>query len=110
MNKRARKLRRKAQERGVRAHFIDLDLIFKRDNWTCQLCGEPLDMQAEFPHPLYPTLDHMIPLSWGGDHTFGNVWSAHFGCNIKKGNKVGHVRPLKVNGADSSVVVTARGA
>lgn len=35
----------------------------------------------------YPSVDHVIPLSKGGTHTWDNVKLAHKRCNSKKGNK-----------------------
>ena len=35
----------------------------------------------------YPTLDHIIPLSKGGSHTWDNVQLAHMGCNAGKCDK-----------------------
>jgi 5-methylcytosine-specific restriction endonuclease McrA len=51
--------------------------IFKRDNFTCQYCGK-------VSHNL--TLDHVIPRSRNGQHTWENVVSACVPCNrIKAG-------------------------
>mgnify|MGYP001199467540 CR=1 FL=1 len=51
--------------------------IFKRDNFTCQYCGDT-------SHNL--TLDHVIPRSRNGQHTWENVVSACVRCNrIKAG-------------------------
>lgn len=94
--KRAGEMRRKASLLGVRSHYIDPELVFKRDRFTCRICAEPLDMKADFPHPNYPTIDHILPLSKGGDHTFGNVQSAHFLCNSRKGNQVDDELALKL--------------
>ena len=37
---------------------------------------------------LYPTIDHIIPLSKGGTHTWNNVQLAHMCCNAGKCDKV----------------------
>ena len=39
--------------------------------------------------PLYPTMDHIIPISKGGGHTWENVQVAHRVCNLNKSNKIG---------------------
>jgi len=68
---------------------IDKFEIFKRDDWTCQLCKEPVDPDCEFPSLQYATVDHIIPLSVEGSpgHVWDNVQLAHFSCNSKKGNR-----------------------
>ena len=52
--------------------------IFIRDHFTCQYCGR----QA---HDL--TIDHIVPKSKGGDHTWENLVSACKPCNHRKGGK-----------------------
>jgi 5-methylcytosine-specific restriction endonuclease McrA len=60
--------------------------IYERDKWTCQLCGEPVERGAKFPAPLAPSLDHIVPLSRGGDHDITNLQTAHVRCNASRGN------------------------
>ena len=52
--------------------------VFLRDNYTCQYCGVRT-------HDL--TIDHVIPRSRGGPHTWENVVSACRACNHRKGGK-----------------------
>ena len=52
--------------------------IFIRDHHTCQYCG----IRA---HDL--TIDHVIPRSRGGQHTWDNVVAACRTCNHRKGGK-----------------------
>ena len=61
--------------------------IFKRDNFICMLCNKPLDMKTTRYDPLYPSIDHIIPLSKGGLHCPENVQAAHYRCNCLKGNR-----------------------
>lgn len=69
---------------------ISLRLLICRDNGICQICGKPVDM-ADIKNGHigrhYPTLDHIIPLSKGGSHTWDNVQLAHMGCNAGKCDK-----------------------
>ena len=53
--------------------------IFIRDNYTCQYCGRQT-------HDL--TIDHVIPRSRGGPHTWENLVSACKACNHRKGGKL----------------------
>lgn len=52
--------------------------VFIRDDYTCQYCG----MQTRDL-----TLDHVIPRSKGGPHTWDNLVSACRQCNHRKGGK-----------------------
>ena len=52
--------------------------VFIRDNFTCQYCGR---------HGQELTIDHVIPRSRGGLHTWENVVSACKSCNHRKGGK-----------------------
>ena len=65
---------------GKRARFV----VLERDGWVCQLCGEPTDRKVRWPHPMYPTIDHIIPVSKGGKHEEINLQCAHAQCNIRK--------------------------
>jgi 5-methylcytosine-specific restriction endonuclease McrA len=50
--------------------------IFKRDSFECQYCGKKKDL----------TLDHVIPSSRGGQHTWLNLVTACKSCNARKGD------------------------
>jgi hypothetical protein len=63
-------------------------IIFERDKFTCQYCGEKVtDMNA--------TLDHYIPQSKGGGHHKENLRTACLACNsIKSGRTFEEAAPL----------------
>lgn len=50
--------------------------VFKRDNHTCQYCGDNRNL----------TLDHLIPRSKGGQSSWTNLVTACKNCNTKKGD------------------------
>ena len=77
--------RRRARERAAFVEDVDRTVVFERDDWTCRICDEPLARDAVHPDPLSPTVDHVVPLSRGGKHSYANVQSAHFLCNVLKG-------------------------
>jgi 5-methylcytosine-specific restriction endonuclease McrA len=58
--------------------------IYERDNWTCYLCGYPVDRTATVPTLDAPVLDHVIALARGGEHAEHNLKTAHFYCNSVK--------------------------
>ncbi len=50
--------------------------IFARDGFRCQYCHGPAE-----------TLDHVVPRSRGGAHTWENVVACCRGCNLRKGSR-----------------------
>jgi 5-methylcytosine-specific restriction endonuclease McrA len=67
------------------------DLIIKEDvfdffNWTCIVCDEEIDKTLEYPDKMSATLEHIVPLSKGGTHTWDNVAPSHLLCNGRKGD------------------------
>ena len=56
---------------------------------VCAICGKPVDKTLKPPHPLSPTVDHIIPIAKGG-HPCGldNLQLAHRACNRAKGDKI----------------------
>ncbi|MGW2010857.1 HNH endonuclease [Streptomyces nigrescens] len=62
--------------------------VHERDQWTCQLCRLPVDPELAWPHSMSASVDHIIPLSRGGEHSMANVQCAHLGCNSRKGDRL----------------------
>lgn len=58
--------------------------ILKRDNFTCQCCGN----SNRFEPNLLLEIDHIIPLAKGGMTTENNLQVLCWKCNRKKGTKV----------------------
>lgn len=58
--------------------------IFERDGWFCQLCLKKVNKRLKHPHPMSPSIDHVIPVSRGGNHSRQNVVLAHLRCNLRK--------------------------
>ncbi len=64
---------------------IEASVVFARSCWMCQLCGSAIDPALQHPHPMCGTIDHIVPLSSGGEHVLTNVQAAHLTCNSSKG-------------------------
>jgi hypothetical protein len=62
--------------------------ILKMQNNKCADC------EREFDEKLKPTKDHIIPVSIGGDFTFGNVQALCQSCNSKKHNRIDFLRAI----------------
>lgn len=76
--------RRRAQLRGVESEEYSLQEIAARDGYRCGICGKRVPMGRRCPDVKAPTIDHIIPLSEGGNDLRSNVHLAHFGCNSGK--------------------------
>lgn len=81
--------RRRARERQAFVAPVDRQQIFERDRWRCHICGKKIRRTAPAPHPLSPSIDHVIPLAVGGTHEPANVRAAHFLCNALKAHRGG---------------------
>lgn len=63
--------------------------VFDRDNWICKICGIKTPKHLRNKNkPNSPELDHIIPLSKSGGHTWKNVQCSCRMCNSKKSNKI----------------------
>lgn len=74
--------------KGLGESFLPRE-IFDRDNWRCHICGCRVSKDVELCSPRFATLDHLVPLSLGGEHSRANVATACFSCNSRKGNRLG---------------------
>lgn len=79
--------RKKIMENGEVDYSISLQQLAKRDKYICHICGERVDMKADTNADMYGSIDHVIPVSKGGTHTWDNVKLAHRACNTIKGAK-----------------------
>jgi HNH endonuclease len=78
------KRNRRARLRSAFVEHVFLDHLLERDGGICQLCMLPVDRDAVVPEVMAPTVDHIIPLAKGGEHSNANCQLAHFLCNSLK--------------------------
>lgn len=64
--------------------------IYERDNWTCQICTEPVDPLELKNSTWDATLDHVIPRRKGGTDDPNNLRLAHRWCNSVRGDLSHH--------------------
>lgn len=76
--------RARAERYGVKYEKVIRSKVFERDGWTCGICDEPVDRSVKYPDLMSVSLDHVIPLSAGGSHTYDNVQCSHWYCNVIK--------------------------
>lgn len=84
--------RSRARKAGVAYDpAITLKKLWNRDGGICQICGMPCNWEDKAygaSGPTHPSIDHIVPLSKGGSHTWGNVQLAHHYCNSIKSDSV----------------------
>ena len=82
------KARRRARRRLARVETFDPFEVFDRDGWRCHLCGvkTPKKLRGTYADNA-PELDHIVPLSQGGEHSKRNTACSCRKCNIEKADK-----------------------
>ncbi|CAI9289795.1 unnamed protein product [Lactuca saligna] len=63
--------------------------VLARDNFTCQYCSSTMNL----------TIDHVIPMSRGGEWKWENLATACLSCNSKKGHKTPEEANMKLHKA-----------
>ena len=66
------------QKRDTQVALVDTRIVAERDGWRCALCRGKVIRENW-------SLDHVVPLSKGGAHTYANVVLAHRSCNSRRG-------------------------
>jgi hypothetical protein len=83
---------RRARENAVYSEpYTDADVLALYGS-DCHLCGLSIDLEApRMNHyegwQLGLHIDHVIPISWGGEDTLRNVKPSHGLCNLQKPKK-----------------------
>lgn len=72
--------RRRVKKNGVgQVSKVDRAAVIARDRSLCHICGEPVVHRKDL------SIDHLIPVIDGGDHTPRNLAVAHIWCNKRRG-------------------------
>lgn len=87
--RRMNKQKRRARKHAAYVAPVYREKIWELDAYKCHLCGRKTDPTKQVPHPLAPTIDHVIPLAAGGTHEPANCRTAHYRCNNIKGARGG---------------------
>jgi 5-methylcytosine-specific restriction endonuclease McrA len=88
----------------VRRSALSRRAVFARDDYRCQYCGNRAD-----------SIDHVLPRSRGGPHTWENVAAACRPCNLNKRDRTPDeagmrlLRPCRAPRATAWVVVSVSG-
>lgn len=89
------KMVKRADRDGVhRAAFDRARKKIYATQTVCGICGKPVDFSKKYPHPLSPSVDHIIPVAKGGHPSDPeNLQLAHWTCNRQKSDKL---QPKKI--------------
>jgi len=87
--------KRRARKRNTSTiQNVLVNEVYKRDGWRCQICKKRVNQKLSYPNPLSSSIDHIVPLSKGGAHSYGNVQLTHLKCNVAVG--VGGVKQTRL--------------
>jgi len=82
--KRARNKRDKARKRGATiSEIIYTETLWIIGKGKCGICKLPVDINLT-EGDLQPSIDHVTPISKGGQHVYSNTQISHAGCNNLK--------------------------
>lgn len=88
--------RRRARKFGVSYSPVNRRKVFERDGWKCYLCGcdTPMEMSGA-REDNSPELDHVVPMSRGGAHSYENTRCSCRACNLAKSDKLVTTTPVR---------------
>ena len=70
---------------------------------VCGICGKPVDFSLKYPHPLSPSIDHIIPVAKGGHPSdIDNLQLSHWTCNRQKSDKL--IEKRDISGGDVEIL------
>ena len=86
---------KRLNEHNIVDKDITLQKLFKKYKGICYLCGKKCDFNDKviteegytIVGKTYPSIEHVIPISKGGMHSWDNVNLAHHYCNAIKSDK-----------------------
>lgn len=90
--------KKRADYYGVRYEPVDREGVFNSCGWSCACCRVlcPIELNGGYTDDA-PELDHITPISKGGDHIISNLQLLCRKCNSLKGNKVDYIGLFGVN-------------
>jgi 5-methylcytosine-specific restriction endonuclease McrA len=89
---------RRARKRDQFVEKIDPMIVYSRDEGLCGICDTTV--YGEFH------IDHVVPLSKGGEHSYANVQLAHPSCNLSKGANIMNAMITKYQSVEHAEVLS----
>lgn len=72
---------RSAAKRTRVIDVVDRREVYRLGDGLCGICREPVEFETFH-------VDHIIPLSRGGEHSYANTQPSHPVCNLRKGARI----------------------
>lgn len=69
--------RYRSRLRSRLVEHVSMTVVYSRDRGVCQICGKPVERRTA-------SLDHILPIAYGGDHSYRNVRLTHWRCNQRR--------------------------
>ena len=67
---------------------VEASVLIQKYSGKCGICGGAIFTGSDKRSPLSLHVDHIVPLSKGGEHSYANTQPAHASCNVQKGDKL----------------------
>lgn len=80
--------RRRARLLDAWIEDVDIAVVYNSGDGLCGICGAFIDLALDWPHRMSLTLDHIVPLARGGEHSYANTQVAHAVCNSRKNDHI----------------------
>ena len=72
---------KKMRRRAVAVEHVESLVVLELADGVCGICGKDVD-------PLDYHVDHIVPITRGGEHSYANTQPAHPACNQRKHSKL----------------------
>jgi len=83
--------RRRALLKAQFVEDVSLDVLYKRDQGECGVCHRKVMKPGGLKRgPLMASIDHIVPISEGGEHSYANTRLTHYRCNLRRSNRGGN--------------------
>lgn len=70
----------RARKTNQFVEYVNPQTLYERDRGICGICSKHVDLK-DF------SIDHIKPLSKGGEHSYINTQTSHLSCNMQKGTQ-----------------------
>ena len=83
---------KRQREKQLHENFVEevsYEVLYERDKGICQICGLPVHIDKFCDNNWGGTIDHITPLSVGGEHSMSNCQLVHRVCNSIKLQQAG---------------------
>lgn len=81
---------RRARVAAQHVEDVDPQVVYERDGWCCGLCHKQVLRNPRYPRdPDMASLDHVVPIAEGGEHSYANTRCTHLRCNLARGARGG---------------------